>query len=267
MASRIIKELLSDSDSDEYLRIPPRKKSKSTTRHSGTRAKSKLGLFSSSSGSDSCTEDVADEDISKVRDDMSATTKKGSFRSITKRSRDGCQKVTKTMSTPRAHSDKSPSCTPTSLSRRSSSHSTPSHQSHAKPKVLQYAKENDDSANNSQITHHLLKKIISKLDGYGQRIQAIEEKLDCNTTCSSETSTGTNSKSKGRKKEIPNVVRVSCYIAFYCIKLGSQYYDDRLPFRSFRIVLFGRLMFELFTNYCSLVPFLSLLFTLCSLDL
>ena len=46
------------------------------------------------------------------------------------------------------------------------------------------------------------------------------------------------------------------------IKLGSQY-DDRLPFHSFRIVPFSRLMFELFTNYHSLVPFPSLQFTLC----
>ena len=46
------------------------------------------------------------------------------------------------------------------------------------------------------------------------------------------------------------------------LKLGSQY-DDRLPFRSFRIVPFGRLMFELFINYRSLVPFPSLQFTLC----
>ena len=47
-----------------------------------------------------------------------------------------------------------------------------------------------------------------------------------------------------------------------CIKLGSQY-DDRLPFHSFCIVPFGHLMFELFTNYRSLVAFPSLQFTLC----
>ena len=46
------------------------------------------------------------------------------------------------------------------------------------------------------------------------------------------------------------------------LKAGSQY-DDRVSFRSFRIVPFGRLMFELFTNYRSLVPFPSLQFTLC----
>ena len=36
------------------------------------------------------------------------------------------------------------------------------------------------------------------------------------------------------------------------VKLGLQY-DDRLPFRSFRIVPFGHLMFKLFTNYHLLV--------------
>ena len=41
------------------------------------------------------------------------------------------------------------------------------------------------------------------------------------------------------------------------LKLGSQY-DDRSLFRSFCIVPFGRLMFELLTNYRSLVPFPSL---------
>ena len=38
------------------------------------------------------------------------------------------------------------------------------------------------------------------------------------------------------------------------VKLGSQY-DNRLPFHSFFIIPFGCLMFELFTNYRSLVPF------------
>ena len=46
------------------------------------------------------------------------------------------------------------------------------------------------------------------------------------------------------------------------IKAGSQY-DDRVSFRSFRIVPFGSLTFELFTNYRSLLPFPSLQFTLC----
>ena len=58
------------------------------------------------------------------------------------------------------------------------------------------------------------------------------------------------------------IIHVCICITTKALKLGSQY-DNRLPFHLFRIVPFGRLMFELFTNYRSLVPFPSLQFTLC----
>ena len=60
----------------------------------------------------------------------------------------------------------------------------------------------------------------------------------------------------------PHQLWVASRVDVFTLKAGSQY-DDRVSFRSFRIVPFGRLTFELFINYRSLVPFPSLQFTLC----